>query len=198
MKHESIDRYSSLDSTLHRFSPSIKFYLTLILLFILSLHLPLIVSLVIIICSLILILLSGIPLTFVIKRLILLLPFSIFVLIMHPHNTLNLFMNIIASLLITLLFLITTSLNKIFFEMRMRGVPDYFLLILGVGYRYFFLLIDITEKMFNSWKLMGGELKRLRFNSVSKIITFILFRTIKRSEAVYRTMLLSGFNNGTS
>ncbi len=76
--------------------------------------------------------------------------------------------------------------------MEKLGVPEVFRLLTAFGYRYFFLLTDETERSIRAWRMRGGELKKIRFGSISGILFSIFARSMKRAERIGTVMKMKG------
>lgn len=194
MKHSPVDRYSGIKSPVHKVPASYKAFISIIV--ILSLSLPFkspVYPLIVIAISFICFAISRIPSSFILKRYLFLMPFAILVLFMKPENPAVLFTKVIASLSILLLFTTTTPFAELLRVMRKARIPSTFILLISSGYRYFFLLIDEAERNLRAWKMRGGDVKKLRLKSLSRIVFSIFIRSMKRAESIGHSMKMRGY-----
>ncbi len=168
--------------------------------------------------ALILALASSIPADFFIKRVWLALPFftgavalpALFItpgpaLVQLPLKlvitqtgvitVLFLLLRVSTSVSLTLLLILTTPWNTVLSALTVLRVPDVFILILGMTYRYIYLLLHIANDMFLSRKsrvvgrLDAAEERRM-FASISGTL---LNRSLNMSSEVYLAMQSRGF-----
>ena len=155
MHHDFIDRYSRIDSPVHRLSSGLKVWLSLILILIVVLspvkYVYLFAAIVILLITVILI--SKIPLAFFLKRLLLFEPFilAIAILTLLQPNGVVIFTSILVkstlSLVTVVLLSNTTPFSELLNVLRKAHVPPLFLTLLALMYRYLFILIDEIEHM---------------------------------------------------
>jgi len=119
-------------------------------------------------------------------------PFLILVLFMNPPDKLIFFLKILSSILFILLFLTTTPFLSLMKGMEKIGLPKVLRLLIAFGYRYFFLLTDEAERAVRAWRMRGGELKKFRFEDISRIVLSIFMRSMKRAERIGNVMRMRG------
>jgi len=222
VKHSFIDQYSDLDSFIHRLDPRTKFIITLV--FILAviitpparwqafaLYLLLIAALLI---------LSKLPVFFVLKRSLVIMPFVLMIAIFIPfiqdgevagsyniwlwevsvtHTGLQVLWNVLIKAWLSILSLIwltsTTKLPNLLQGLEQLGMPRVMVMILSFMYRYIFVLVDEVMRMRqarNSRYFGGKRLRQLR--TVGNMVGTLFIRSYERGERVYAAMLARGFD----
>ena len=168
--------------------------------------------------TLILGLASAIPAAFLIKRVWLALPFftgviALPALFMTPGpalvhlplglvitrtgltTVLFLLLRVSTSVSLTLLLVLTTPWNTVLSALGVLRVPDVFILILGMTYRYIYLLLHTANDMFLSRK--SRVVGRLSTSENQKILAAasatLLSQSLNMSSEVYLAMQSRGF-----
>ncbi len=168
--------------------------------------------------ALILALVSSIPAGFFIKRVWLALPFftgmivlpAFFItpgpaLVQLPFglvitqtgftSALFLLLRVSTSVSLTLLLILTTPWNMVLGALTVLRVPDVFILVLGMTYRYIYLLLHVANDMFLSRKsrvvgrLNSAEERRM----LAAISGTLLNKSLNMSSEVYLAMQARGF-----
>jgi cobalt/nickel transport system permease protein len=161
---------------------------------------------------------SAIPASFLIKRVWLALPFFTGMIIlpalfMTPgpallylplglvitrtgiNTVLFLLLRVSTSVSLTLLLILTTPWNTVLSALSVLYVPDVFILILGMTYRYIYLLLHTANDMFLSRKsrvvghLSTAENQRI----LAAVSATLLSKSITMSSEVYLAMVSRGF-----
>jgi cobalt/nickel transport system permease protein len=110
-------------------------------------------------------------------------------------SALFLLLRVSNSVSLTLLLILTTSWNTVLSALGVLRVPDVFLLILGMTYRYIFVLLHTANDMFLARKsravgrLSGAEGRRL----LAAVGATLLNKSLHLSEEVYLAMQSRGF-----
>jgi cobalt ECF transporter T component CbiQ len=110
-------------------------------------------------------------------------------------SALFLLLRVSTSVSLTLLLVLTTSWNVVLSALSVLKVPDVFILILGMTYRYIYLLLHIANDMFLSRKsrtvgrLNGSEDRRM----IAAISGTLLSKSLNMSSEVYLAMQSRGF-----
>jgi energy-coupling factor transporter transmembrane protein EcfT len=105
-------------------------------------------------------------------------------------------MRVSTSVSLTLLLVLTTPWNTVLSALTVLRVPDMFILILGMTYRYIYLLLHLANDMFLSRKsrvvghLDGAENRRI----LAAISGALLGKSLDMSSEVYLAMQSRGFN----
>ncbi len=110
-------------------------------------------------------------------------------------TALFLLLRVSTSVSLTLLLILTTSWNVVLSALTVMRVPDVFILILGMTYRYIYLLLRLANDMFLSRKsrvvgrLSSTEERRL----IAATTATLLSRSLAMSSEVYLAMASRGF-----
>ena len=223
MKHSFVDKYSDLDSLIHRLDPRTKFIASLV--FIISvvltptsnwrafaLHLCLVTSLLII---------AKLPPFYVLKRSLVIFPFVLLVAVFIPflkpgeiagsyniwlwqvsvtYAGLLILANVAVKAWLCILSLIllsaTTELVDLLKGLKQLGIPKVIILILSFMYRYIFVLVDEAMRMRqarDSRSFGGGRLRQLK--TLGNMIGTLFIRSYERGESIYAAMLCRGFGD---
>ena len=161
---------------------------------------------------------SSIPANFFIKRVWLALPFftgmiilpALFitpgpVLVQFPLGLaittsgalsgLYLLLRVSSSVSLTLLLILTTPWNTVLSALTVLRIPDVFILILGMTYRYIYLLLHTANDMFLSRKsrVVGKMDATEDRNMLAAISGTLLSKSLNMSSEVYLAMQSRGF-----
>ena len=222
MKHSFLDQYSDRDSFVHRLDPRTK--LITAFLFILAVALtslavwPAFVVYFVIIATLIL--LSRVPVLYVLKRSLVIMPFVVLIAIFIPffkegeiagsyniwmwqvsvtHSGLQVLWNILAKAWLSILSLIlltsTTKIAELLKGLEQLRMPRVMVMILSFMYRYIFVLVDEAMRMKqarDSRNFGGRRLWQLR--TIGNMTGTLFIRSYERGERVYAAMLSRGFD----
>jgi cobalt ECF transporter T component CbiQ len=212
------EEISARTGLLQSLDPRVKVLAVLAFLLAVSLSRSLVVIAAIYVLALILALASSIPAGFFIKRVWLALPFFTGMLILPalfitPGPTLLqlpfglvitatgltsglfLLLRVSTSLSLTLLLILTTPWNTTLSALTVLRVPDVFILILGMTYRYIYLLLRIANDMFLSrqsrvvGRLDAAENRRM----LAAVSGALLGKSLDMSSEVYLAMQSRGF-----
>jgi energy-coupling factor transporter transmembrane protein EcfT len=99
------------------------------------------------------------------------------------------------SLSLTMLLILTTPWNTVLSALGILRVPDVFILILGMTYRYIYLLLHIANDMFLSRKsrtvgrLTDADARR----TLASVSATLLSKSLNLSSEVYLAMQSRGF-----
>jgi cobalt/nickel transport system permease protein len=222
MKHSFLDRYSDRDSFVHHLDPRTK--LVAVFLFILAVGLtspamwPVFAIYFVIIASLIIF--SRIPVFYVFKRSLVIIPFVLLIAIFIPFfkhgeavGSYNLWiwkvsvsyqgLQVLVTILIkawlsVLSLILLTSTTKIIDLLRGMGqlrLPGVMVMVLSFMYRYIFILVDEVMRMKqarDSRNFGGGRLRQLK--TIGNMAGTLFIRSYERGERVYDAMLSRGFD----
>ncbi|MGD0016825.1 MAG: cobalt ECF transporter T component CbiQ [Verrucomicrobiia bacterium] len=209
MHHEFLDRYSRLDSPVHRLPAALKFVLALIFVFV-TVALPLaarewfigLFAMLVAIAAL-----SRIPWLFLLKRLLFLEPFvlGVAVLTLFQPNGIRVFATIFVRSTLCLLTMVllsnTTPFATILQVLRRVRVPALFVTTLALMYRYLFVLVDEAERMHRARasrtftpKTSGNHAHRIHlWQMLGTVIGQLFVRSTERAERIYAAMLARGW-----
>ena len=149
-----------------------------------------------------LILLSKVPVKFVLKRVLVILPFLFFIVILVPviragtwESAMLTLARSILSILTLVLFVSTTRFPLLLNELRRLKVPSMVIEVLAFLYRYFFVLIDEMEQMHLAVKARAaGSGNKAMIRALSGLLGMLFIRSYERSERIYMAMQLRGYN----
>jgi cobalt ECF transporter T component CbiQ len=212
------EEISSRPGLLQSLDARMKLIAILALLIGVSLSHSLIIIAVVYLLATLLAVLSAIPADFFIKRVWLVLPFftglvvlpALFITPGPPLIRIPLGLTITRTGLITVLFLLlrvstsvslalllilTTPWNSVLSALSVMRIPDVFILILGMTYRYIYLLLHIANDMFLSrqsrvvGRMSGAEERRV----IAATTASLLSKSLNMSSQVYLAMQSRGF-----
>lgn len=222
MKHSFLDQYSDGDSFIHRLDPRTKFITTLV--FILAvvstplerwqpfaLYLFLIAAL---------LLLSKVPILYVLRRSLVIMPFVLMIAIFIPffkegevagsyniwfwqvsvtYSGLQVLVNIVIKAWLSVLSLIlltsTTKITNLLKGLEQLRMPRVMVMILSFMYRYIFVLVDEVMRMRQARDSRNFGGKRLwQIRAIGNMIGTLFIRSYERGERVYAAMVARGFD----
>ena len=155
---------------------------------------------------------GAIPLRFIIKKMIVVSPFVIFVGIFNPlldRQTAAVFFGVsisaglvsFVSILIkfaltisaALLLIATTSFSGVCHALRRLGFPALFVSQLLFLYRYLFVLIEETMRIVRARDMRSFGKRGSGLRVFVRLIGILFLRTVGRAERIYHAMLSRGF-----
>lgn len=219
---KSFDRYSYHDSIIHLLDPRVKIVITF--LFIISIVLTPVKQIMTFILHLViilwLILMSGLPISYVFKRSLIIIPFSFFVAIFAPfiprdnqspllvidfihlniysHGLLimaNAILKSWISVLAVIMLYSTTPFPDILRGLERLRLPNILVVLLSFTFRFLFLFIDEFKRLKKARDARLSSTKKLvQWKSLGNIIGSLLVRAYERAEKIYKAMLSRGFD----
>lgn len=216
MKHDFIDKYSNLNSLLHKIDPRIKLLLSFSFLILISstyniklfsLYMGIVgVSMII----------SKVPIHFYLKKILLITPLvvvlSFFIylsyIIEHKiaftfeafsryypvYNTLVLLVaKIYVSILIITLLISCTHFNDLLWGLRKFKLPLIVTILSKLMYTYIFVFIDELHRILRAYRSRTPELRISKVKIYGSIAAGIFLRSMERSEYIYKAMVSRGF-----
>ena len=205
MRHNFIDRYSALDSPLHILEARTK----------LIGFMALIVSVLCIpggkgfayfayfFLTAVLMGVSQVPLSFIVGRALLILPFILLTGIALPwksHASFDGFATVFARSILCLMLLIlltnTTRFSELLRGIRKLGCPRILVLNLAFLYRYLFVLTEEVLRMRQArdCRRVGRAPVRDEVRLLGSMLTTLLLRSFERAERLYQAMLSRGYS----
>lgn len=202
MRHDFLDRFSRIDSPIHRLPTAVKLFASLCIT----------ASIVVVhfshgwffaAAAVLLLILSAsttIPWRFVFGRLILLEPFAfgIAVMALFQVNGVEIFFSILTKstlcLFTMILFSNTTPFSDLLHTLRRFGVPGLLITILALMYRYLFVLIDEAERLSrarSSRTFTSGRIRK--WNAMASLIGQLFVRSTERAERIFAAMSARGW-----
>ena len=111
------------------------------------------------------------------------------------HTALFLLLRVSTSVSLTLLLILTTPWNTVLSALSVLKVPDVFLLILGMTYRYIYLLLRVVNDMFLSRKsrVVGRLSTSENQKMLAAVSATLLNKSLNLSGEVYLAMQSRGF-----
>jgi cobalt/nickel transport system permease protein len=209
-----LDRLSYRDTVVHRLDPRGK--VIAVLLFVTTVIsypkydvLPLIPYF---IFPVILIALSDTPFMLVLKKVVMVSPFALFIGIFNPlldSGTIALSDNLrvsagwvsFASIMIkfvltisaAIILIATTSFPGVCYALQRLGVPSPFTSQLLFLYRYIFVLLEEAMRMVRARDLRTFGGRSMGIGAFVRLIGVLFIRTVERAERIYKAMLARGF-----
>lgn len=218
MQHAFLDKYSDLNSPVHRVDARVKIvgFLAIIVICISTPASSFKVFLAYFALLLCLLLLSRIPPMHVIKRMAVVLPFILMVAIFIPFfkkgggsynlgplvvstGGLLVLWNVTVKSLISILAVIllssTTPFPQLLKGMERLRVPKLLIALLSFTYRYIFILVDEVQRMRRARDSRGWRGRWLWEGKViGHMISTLFIRSYERGERVYAAMLARGYD----
>ena len=192
MHHEYIDKYSKLNSVIHRLNPKLKLILMISLVFLISFSPSLIFVLHIVPLIFLFIFLSKVPLKFVIKRSFICLPFLIYILFLPFGKAMLVITKTIIAVMTVVVFISTTPFSTLLNILKEFRLPKTFLLMLSFFYRYIFLFIEIGHRMYFS--LISRNFSKKNYPVLFNLLGSLIVKSYEHSEKVYMAMLARGYD----
>ncbi len=222
MEHSFIDKYSDLDSFIHRLDPRTKFITTLAFILVVITtpptlwpafagYLALIIGLVLI---------SRLPILYVLKRSLVIVPFVLMIAIFIPffkegevagsynvwlwqvsvtYSGLVVLWNVVIKAWLSILSLIlltsTTKLSSLLKGLERLGMPKVIVMILSFMYRYIFVIVDEAMRMRRARdsRNFGGR-RVWQMKTIGNMVGTLFIRSYERGERVYGSMVARGFD----
>ena len=222
MRHSYIDRHSRIDSYIHQIDPRIKIIGIFMLIFSIVLTRPdyFVSFLFYFLFMAILIFLSKIPIKFILKRSLVIVPFVLMVAVFIPffkkgeiaggysfgtlrlsvtYDGLMIFWNVLIKSYLTVLAMIvlmaSTSFCDFLKALEKLKLSRIFTMILSFMYRYIFVIEDELMKMkqAKASRSVGGS-KMLHAKALTNMLGVLFIRSYERAENVYLAMCSRGFS----
>jgi cobalt/nickel transport system permease protein len=216
LKHAFIDRYSHLQSPVHRLDARLKFVLALLAIAVLVSEPPGKLMPFAFYSSIVLVvlILSSLPVHFFLKRLLILAPFFGMAALFYPlsywlagtgfdepgmQNTVLVAFSIFFKALLSVSFLIllisTVKFHDLLAGLRKLRMPKLIGILSALMYRYIFIFWDETLRTNMARNSRTpGKLKMNRFTVYGNQMAMIFLRSWERAHMVYNAMLSRGFD----
>lgn len=197
--------------------PRVKLFTFLLLLVSVSLAQSIWTLVVTLLLVAILVLLSKVPPTFFLKRVVVLLPFTAIIalpaLFITPgdplwqtgskiiisnqglHTAGFMLLRVLDSICFGMLLIMTTPWNEILFALRWFRLPSVITDILSMTYRYVFLLLHTANSAFlaRRSRSLGNSSADENRRWIARTLTFTMAKSQHLSEQVYQAMLARGY-----
>ncbi len=202
MRHDFLDRYSRLDSPIHRIRPGLKLLVAIALVIataFLPRHAwaPLVAVFVLLLGAAVL---SRVPVRFLVRRVLWLEPFVLGVALLalfQPDGT-RLFLFLLAKstacLLAMALLVNTTPFAELLRVLERVRVPALLLTTLSLMYRYLFVLVDESGRMKRARASRTFTTGRSRtWHTLATVASQLFIRSTERAERIWAAMSARGW-----
>lgn len=186
MRHSFLDKYSDLNSPIHKINPKVKVIGALgYILLIIFVPLPYFSFLVPLL--LLLIFLSKVPLVYFFKRSLVITPFILL-------GKWDILLRGYISILTFVLLSSTTRFRDLLMTLQYMGCPKLVIMIMAFMYRYIYVLIDelMCMKQAKDSRTLRQN-KWFEIKALSNLIGVFFVRSYERAERVYIAMCSRGF-----
>jgi len=208
-----LDDLARKETVVHRIHPLIKLLTTVI-------YLTVVVSfgryeiiglLPLLFFPILLITLAELPITPLMKRMLLAAPFVIGIGILNPvfdHQVFviggltlsrgwitffSVFLKCLLTVSAALLLIATTGMDKLASALRMLKIPRLFVLQLLLTYRYISVLMEEVSLIWRAYSIRAPQQKGIHRRVWGSLIGQLILRTFERAQRVYHAMCLRGF-----
>ncbi|NQU73084.1 MAG: cobalt ECF transporter T component CbiQ [Candidatus Omnitrophica bacterium] len=222
MRHSYIDKYSNIDSLLHQWDPRIKIIaFVLFILFVIFTPPNAFMAFILYAIFLsLLVLLSKLPIQYVLKRSLVIIPFVLMAAAFIPffkkgevaggyslgtlrltvtYDGLMIFWNILAkaylSILCMILLVSSTRFSDLLKAFEKLKCPRIITMIFSFMYRYIFVIQDELVRMLQAKesRSVGGK-HLFHIKSLANMVGVLFIRSYERAESVYFAMCARGFD----
>jgi len=216
LKHSFIDKYSDLDSPVHRLDPRIKTLtaLCLILIIVSETRGELFPFLFYIPVIGVIAAVSRIPWGYIMKRCLVVAPFILLTALFYPLSGMltsdfrslgsynheymvgiSIFLKAYSALILLIVLTSTEKFHNILLGLRKLKMPKLIGIISALMYRYVFLIHDeILRTNMARDSRTTGKLKMSRLKVYGNQSAMVFVRSFERSQTLYNSMLSRGFN----
>ena len=221
MKHSYIDKYSEIDSYVHNLDPRVKCIsgVFFILAAIFTKPASFLSFALYALLIAILIYLSKIPINFILKKSLAIIPFVLMIAIFIPffkegkvagaysfgtfkltvtYSGLSIFWNVLIKAYLSILCVITlmasTKFTDLLKALEKLKVPNIFIMIISFMYRYIFVIIDELMKMNQAREARSiNTSKWFHVKTLANMLGVLFIRSYERAEVIYIAMCSRGF-----
>ena len=204
-------------------SPKIKMLIILLIIFTSSLLNNILLLVLLLFYVILLILISKVSLVYVLKRIIIILPFGFFLALFQLftkegaviYNIFGLpiyYEGVVFGTMLFLKFLIsisciiflttTTSTYEVIIGCRKLGMPPIIATMLGLMIRYLFIMFEILDNIITSQKSRGLNRKNIKYNEILNIFGYsvgsIFIKSYDQGEKTYWSMLSRGYSKDSN
>jgi len=209
-----LDRLSYQNSLVHRLDPRAKLIATLLFLFTVISFSKYEVSALIpfFLFPVLLMTLGEIPFRFILKKVLLVSPFAVFIGIFNPlldtaqvlvfsgltisagwFSFFSILLKFVLTISAALTLIATTPFPSVCHALRRLGMPSLFVSQLLFLYRYIFVLVEEAMRMVRARDMRSFGARGTGIKVFVRIIGTLFLRTIERAERIYSAMLSRGF-----
>jgi len=202
MRHDFLDRYSRLDSPIHRVSAAVKLvaaFLLVVAVVLLPASRPVfLVAVAVVLFAVALV--SRVPWRFLVVRVLLLEPFvlGVALLSLFQAGGWRLFLFLIAKSTLCLLTMVllsnTTPFAELLRVLRAWRMPALLVATLALMYRYLFVLVDEAQRMKRArMSRTFVAQRRLTWHTLANVVGQLFIRSSERAERIYAAMCARGW-----
>ncbi|MBU2226180.1 MAG: cobalt ECF transporter T component CbiQ [Proteobacteria bacterium] len=209
-----LDRLSYKDTCVHRLDPRAKVIATVMFLFtVISFPKYEVVALAPFFLFPVLLMTVGeIPILFIVKKMIIVSPFAIFIGIFNPFldtrtavviagipvsagwlSFLSILLKFALTISAALLLIATTSFPAVCHALRRLGFPALFVSQLLFLYRYLFVLMEEAMRIIRAREMRSFGRRSTGMKVFARLIGTLFLRTVDRADRIYYAMLSRGF-----
>ena len=206
MNHAFLDKYSNLNSLIHKLDPRTKTIGFLLFIIFVVTTAPTDYYQFLSYSAIILtvVFLSKVPFSYILKRTLVIIPFVLLIAVFVPfvnkdQNGWVIFWNVVIkstlAVFATIMLSSTTKFHKLLKGFELLKFPKILIMILSFMYRYIFILVDEAQRMerARNSRYFGGEYLR-QVKIICNIIGLLFIRAYERGERVYQSMSARGFD----
>lgn len=106
----------------------------------------------------------------------------------------TLYLKGIFALTASYILIASTRMENICYALRLIKVPKLMVTVILLIYRYIILLLKEVERISLAYSLRAPKQKGIQYKAWGSLVGLLLLRSMNRSEMVYESMLLRGFN----
>ena len=202
MRHDFLDRYSRLDSPIHRLNADAKFVVALAVV-LTTVCMPVVFTSYFLGLAVLLVgvaAVSRIPARFLVKRLLLLEPLvlGVAVLTLLQPNGARVFVSVVAKSTLCLFTMVllsnTTPFAELLGVLRRVHLPALLITTLALMYRYLVVLVEEAERMQRARASRTFTKRRFAvWQSLGSVIGQLFVRSTERAERIYAAMCSRGW-----
>ena len=98
------------------------------------------------------------------------------------------------AVLASYLLILTTSMESIWYALRLLHVPKIMVTMVLLIYRYVIVLLKEAERISQAYSLRAPAQKGIHYRAWGTLLGQLMLRSIDRAQTVYESMLLRGFD----
>lgn len=109
-------------------------------------------------------------------------------------SMISLMMKGIFAIVASYILIVTTSIEKICYALRLIHVPKELVTLVLLIYRYIIVLLKEVQRIFDAYQLRAPKQKGIQVKAWGSLAGQLLLRSIDRAQVVYESMTLRGYN----
>ncbi|RKD30618.1 cobalt ECF transporter T component CbiQ [Thermohalobacter berrensis] len=111
------------------------------------------------------------------------------------NNTFMLFMRSISTITSTFFLILTTPINDLIYVLKLIRLPDIFIEIIVLTYRFIFIFLKECKEIYTAQQLRFGYVEfKNSLNSISSLVACLFIRVMKRYEEMKIALEVKGYN----